>query len=202
MSYTGFWIIGVVPEETLAAVLAEVDPAQFASLDGADDLEWWSAMDHEPITDSSHRHWGTDAAQRFEEQLQCLTPDDAAIDRCINALHDAVEGGTFAEGARKGNPFAALCYGLTFDAARKIPGRGGCFLLSAAEARATLDSLGPVLESPPGGRDGYGDRADLWANVMTDAGGLDTLELLDGLLRMLRCAAETGCGVIAVTQFW
>lgn len=202
MSVTGFWIMGAVPPTVLTSLCADVNPAQFEPPDGTVSLEWWAAMDHEAITAPGPGRLPSDAARRFEDNLDCLVPDDGAIERCIDALNETIDDGTFVEGARKGSPFATLCYGLTFDAARRLPGRGGCFLLDPAEASTTLASIGPILTEPPGGRTAFTERADAWSDVMTDAGGLDTLNLLDGPLRVLRRADETGSAVIAVTQWY
>lgn len=195
--------MGAVPADVLTSLRANINPAQFEPLDDTAGLEWWSAMDHAAIETPGPGHLPSEAARLFEDNLDCLVQDDEAIERCIDTLNEAIDGGTFVESARKGNPFAALCYGLTFDAARQLPGRGGCFLLDAGEVSAVLASIGPILEQPPGGRTTFLERAKAWSDVMTGAGGsLDTLNLLDGPLRVLRRADETGSAVIAVTQWY
>lgn len=203
VAHSGYWIMGAIPADVLRSLRADINPAQFEPLDGTADLKWWSAMDRAAIEAPGPGHLPSEAARLFEDTLDCLVQDEEAIEWCIDALHEAIDGGTFVESARKGSPFAALCYGLTFDAARRLPGRGGCFLLDPGEASAALASIGPILEQPPGGRTTFTERADAWCDVMTDAGGnLDTLNLLDGPLRVLRRADETGSAVIAATQWY
>jgi hypothetical protein len=194
--------MGAVPTDVLRSLRTGINPAQFQPLDGAVNLEWWSAMDHAAVAAPGPGHLPSEAALLFGDNLDCLVQDEEAITRCIDALNEAVEDGVFVEGARKGSPFAAFCYGLTSAAARRLPGRGGCFLLDASEASAALASIGPILEQPPGGRAAFAKRANAWGDVMTDAGGLDTLNLLDGPLRVLHRADETGSAVISVTQWY
>lgn len=202
VSVTGCWIVGAVPADVLKSLRADINTAQFEPLDGTVDLEWWSAMDHAAIEEPGPGHLPSEAALLFGENIDRIL-DDEAVDRCIDTFNEAIDDGIYVETARKGSPFAALCYGLTFDAARRLPGRGGCFLLDPGEVSAVLASIGPILEQPPGGRAAFTERANAWCDVMTDAAGsIDTLNLLDGPLRVLRRADETGSGVISVTQWY
>jgi hypothetical protein len=114
-------------------------------------------------------------------------------------MHGTVADDIFMVGTRKGDPVAALFYGHTFSAARRLPGRAGCFLLDEAEARATLAVVGPLLEQPTGGRAAFSARVEAWREAMTDAPELKPLDLLDEPLRVLRRAADTGSAVVAVT---
>jgi hypothetical protein len=193
--------MGAVSPDAVHSLREDIHAPQFEPVSGSADLEWWAAMDHEALPAPGHRYQPSEAAEQFARGLASLRPPDEAIDRCIDAFHHTVDDAFFMKGARKGDPFAVLCYGLTFGAARRLPGRAGCFLLDEAEAVTTLATVGPVLEQPPGGRATFADRAETWIDVMTDAPELEPLDLLDGPLRVLRRAAETGSAVIAVT-YW
>lgn len=203
VSVTGFWIMGAISTNVLKALRADIDVTQFEPIDSTADLGWWTEMDRAALPERGYRYAPDEPAVRFESGLDDLRPDDETRTQCVDALHETVDGGTFAVGTRKGDPYATLCYGLTFNAARRLPGRGGCFLLDPVEASTVLGSIGPILEHPPGGRAAFTERADTWCDVMTDAGGsADTLGLLDGPLKVLRRANETSSAVIAVTQWY
>jgi hypothetical protein len=202
VSITGYWIMGAVSPGAFKSLREDIDATQFEPVSDDADLEWWAAMDHAALPAPGHRYQPGEAAMRFVEELASLRPPEETIERCIGAFHHTVGDIHFMEGARKGDPFAALCYGLTFGAARRLPGRAGCFLLDEAEAVTALASVGAVLEQPPGGRPAYADRVETWIDIMTDAPGLEPLRLLDGPLRVLRRAAETGSAVVAVTHWY
>lgn len=202
MSMTGYWIMGAVPPGALRALREDIDATRFMPVGSADDLDWWAAMDHAALPGPDRRNASSEPAVWFESSLDGLRPGDEALTKCIDAMHDTVDDGAFAVGARKGDPVAALCYGLTFGAARRLPGRAGCFLLDETGARTVLADVGPLLERPPRGRPAFSDRVTAWRDVMTDAPELEPIELLDGPLRVLRRAVETGSAVIAVTQWY
>lgn len=202
MSVTGYWIMGAVPPGALESLRADIDVTQFGPPREGADLGWWTAMDHAALPGPGLRYDHGEAAVWFESGLDGLRPDDEALARCIDSLHETVDDGTFIAGTRKGDPVAALFYGLTSDAARRLPGRAGCFLLDEAGAGMALAGAGPLLERPPGGRTAFSRRAAAWLDAMTDAPELDPLDLLDGPLRVLRRADETGSAVIAITQWY
>lgn len=200
VSVTGYWFSGVVPLDALETLRRDVDPAQFEPTGDAD-LEWWKAVDHAALTEPDHRTSPSDAASRFAESLMRMRPNDEALSRCLDAFHQSPEGDFFGVGTRKGDPVAALCYGLGFDAARRMPGRFGCFLLDAGGVRTALAGAGQILADPPGGRAAFSERVSAWLKVMSDD-KLDPLLLLDDLLRILRRAEVLGMGAVGVMQWF
>jgi hypothetical protein len=60
----------------------------------------------------------------------------------MDAFDSASTPEIFHVGIRRGgDPVAALCYGLGFSAARRLPGRFGCFLLDATAVRSSMNEL-------------------------------------------------------------
>lgn len=103
---------------------------------------------------------------------------------------------------RKGDPIAALYYGLGYADARLLPGRFGCFLLDPAEVRAALADLDHLPLAPRVSLDTYTARTRAWLFALCDDPDLDPLTLLDGPLRALRSAAASGQGAVGVMQWF
>jgi hypothetical protein len=155
MSFTGLWAVGAVPDAEVAAL-----PGRFAHLEGewttppnyAADLTWWlSGGDREPYFTPEP----TPAARRFAAFARSGGPSAPAVaamkEAGMDLLRDAERAGdtegsaAFVAAARKGDPAVALCYGLGAEAAARLPGWFGDFLLTAAEARAVLPHTESVL---------------------------------------------------------
>jgi hypothetical protein len=210
MSFTGLWAVGAVPDAEVAAL-----PGRFAHLEGewttppnyAADLTWWlSGGDREPYFTPEP----TPAARRFAAFARSGGPSAPAVaamkEAGMDLLRDAERAGdtegsaAFVAAARKGDPAVALCYGLGAEAAARLPGWFGDFLLTAAEARAVLPHTESVLAVAGPRRTEILARIDAWMSAMSDDPGFDARTLLDGPLRVLRYAAANGLGAVGVTD--
>ncbi|MCX4818567.1 hypothetical protein OG883_01320 [Streptomyces sp. NBC_01142] len=215
MSLTGVWAIGAVPDAEVAAL-----PGRFVHLEGewttppgyADDLAWWlSGGDREPYFTPQP----TPAALRFAAFARSGGPSAPAVtamkEAGMDLLRDADGSGSegsgteagsavFVAAARKGDPAAALCYGLGAEGAARLPGWFGDFLLTAAEVRAVLPHAESVLAVTGPRRSEILARMDAWMSAMSDAPDFDVRTLLDGPLRVLRFAAAHGTGAVGVTE--
>jgi hypothetical protein len=210
MSFTGLWAVGAVPDAEVAAL-----PGRFAHLEGewttppnyAADLTWWlSGGDREPYFTPEP----TPAAGRFAAFARSGGPSAPAVaamkEAGMDLLRDAERAGdtegsaAFVAAARKGDPAVALCYGLGAEAAARLPGWFGDFLLTAAEARAVLPHTESVLAVAGPRRTEILARIDAWMSAMSDEPGFDARTLLDGPLRVLRYAAANGLGAVGVTD--
>ncbi|MDQ0941552.1 hypothetical protein [Streptomyces sp. V1I1] len=210
MSFTGLWAVGAVPDAEVAAL-----PGRFAHLEGewtmppnyAADLTWWlSGGDREPYFTPEP----TPAARRFAAFARSGGPSAPAVaamkEAGMDLLHDAGRAGdtegsaAFVAAARKGDPAVALCYGLGAEAAARLPGWFGDFLLTTAEARTVLPYAESVLAVAGPRRTEILARIDAWMSAMSDDPGFDARTLLDGPLRVLRYAAANGLGAVGVTD--
>ncbi|MET7715081.1 hypothetical protein [Streptomyces sp. NPDC005407] len=210
MSFTGLWAVGAVPDAEVAAL-----PGRFTHLEGewttppnyAADLTWWlSGGDREPYFTPEP----TPAARRFAAFARSGGPSAPAVaamkEAGMDLLRDAGRAGdtagsaAFVAAARKGDPAVALCYGLGAEAAARLPGWFGDFLLTAAEARAVLPHAESVLAVAGPRRTEILARIDAWMSAMSDAPGFDARTLLDGPLGVLRYAAANGLGAVGVTD--
>lgn len=220
MSFTGVWAIGAVPGAEVEAL-----PGRFAHLEGewttppdyAADLAWWlSGGDREPYFTPEP----TPAARRFAAFARSGGPSAPAVaamkeagmdllrDAEGHAKGDSAKGdmgaadssAAFVAAARKGDPAVALCYGLGAEAAARLPGWFGDFLLTAAEVRAVLPHAESVLAVAGPRRTEILARIDAWMSAMSDDPGFDARTLLDGPLRVLRYAAANGTGAVGVTE--
>ncbi|MFF4231660.1 hypothetical protein [Streptomyces sp. NPDC001820] len=224
MSFTGVWAIGAVPDAEVAAL-----PGRFAHLEGewttppncAADLTWWlSGGDREPYFTPEP----TPAAHRFAAFARSGGPSAPAVAAMKQAgmdlLRDAegdpegdaggdTDGDTdgavvgraaFVAAARKGDPAVALCYGLGAEAAARLPGWFGDFLLTATEVRAVLPHAESVLAVAGPRRTEVLARIDAWMSAMSDDPGFEAGTLLEGPLRVLRYAAANGMGAVGVTE--
>jgi hypothetical protein len=210
MSFIGLWAVGAVPDAEVAAL-----PGRFAHLEGewttppnyAADLTWWlSGGDREPYFTPEP----TPAARRFAAFARSGGPSAPAVaamkEAGMDLLRDAEGAGdtegsaAFAAAVCKGDPAVALCYGLGAEAAARLPGWFGDFLLTAAEVRAVLPHAESVLAVAGPRRTEILARIDAWMSAMSDDPGFDAHTLLDGPLRVLRYAAANGMGAVGVTD--
>ncbi|MET7619882.1 hypothetical protein [Streptomyces sp. NPDC005408] len=204
MSFTGVWAIGAVPDAEVAAL-----PERFAHVEGewttppgyADDLAWWlGGGDREPYFTPGP----TPAALRFAAFARSGGPSAPAVaamkEAGMDLLRDVEGDAAFAAAARKGDPATALWYGLGAEAAARLPGWFGDFLLTAAEVRAVLPHAESVLAVTGPRRTEIIGRIDAWMSAMSDEPGFDARTLLDGPVRVLRYAAAHGAGAVGVTE--
>lgn len=202
VSQTGFWIIGALGQDAAEALLERVGAA-FEPLPAGLDVGWWNAMDGVDVVEPAHLGHGTacltDPAVLFQEELLGLRPDPDMLDLCITAIGDAAEADRLVVAVRKGDPIAALFYGLGSGAAQRVPGRAGCFLLPA-HARGDLAELRLLLDISAQERALFAGRASQWLKAMGDQPELDPLDLLDGPLLLVERALEAGSGLVSVMQ--
>jgi hypothetical protein len=156
----------------------------------------------EPADFGHGSHCPTGATLRFAKAIEAHRPDPEFRDGHFDAFASASDPESFHIGVRKGDPVAALYYGLGFGASRRLPGRFGCFLLDAAEVRSALPELEVLLDRSGPQRQAFSVRCAAWLSVMADNPDLDPLVLLDGPLRVLRHANERGLGTIGVMQWF
>jgi hypothetical protein len=159
-------------------------------------------MDHAALAGPGPHHLPSEAALRFADNLMSMRPDDEDLARCLDVFRQSPKGDLFGVGERKGDPVATLYYGLRFDAARRLPGRFGCFLLDTAGIQTALASAGQILENPPGGRGAFTERASAWLEAMSGEDYLDPVDLLDGPLRILNRAWDLQKGAVGVMQWF
>ena len=211
MSVTGFWVVGIVPDSDVVRMRREFPGADsFGRHDPepSGDLEWWSGEgpwirssipDRTDLCPRSRRcdsrtpwpPWGS-ADERHEavkEELLQLVPQCEGVD-------------LFCVSTRKGDPLAALHYGLGPEAAFQLPGRDGDFLLDAAGVRAALPGVEVTLDLAPGPRSGVEERIRDWLGGMADGAKHDLDDLVDGPLRVLRHAAQNGLGAAGMTLWY
>lgn len=205
MSQTGYWIFAALAQDVLDALMERVGTSTFDPLPNGLDLSWWRAIDDVHIVEPAHLGHGTacptDPAVLFQEELLALRPDPDLLDTCIAAIGEPSNEDRHVVAVRKGDPVAALFYGLGSAAAQRIPGRGGCFVVHA-HAQADLVNLAQVLDLSAHERARFTGRASQWLQAMGDQPDLDPTELLDGPLRLVHRARETGTGLVAVMQWY
>lgn len=206
MSVTGHWIVGTAEPGTVEELRSTLPASAYSPLTGDMDLAWWSSMDDAALAEPTERGYGsrcpTDATLRFAEAFEEQRPDQEFRDLCVDAFTAAGDPEIFHVGVRKDDPVSALYYGLGFAAARRLPGRFGCFLLDANEVRSTLHEFGVLIERPERERHDFGVRCAAWLSVMADEPDLDPMILLNGPLDVLRHASTRGLGAIGVMQWY
>ncbi|WP_351229684.1 hypothetical protein [Streptomyces sp. NPDC002133] len=216
MGSTGLWVVGVIPDEEARALpdryIHLMQPGDWARPPGyGETLAWWSdGGDREPFfehtVDPSRPLTPTPAARRFADFIH----DANAATDAAEAMRDAsmslmpvTEGaGLFVAAARKASPAAALCYGLGAEGSAMLPGWFGDFLLSADEVMTALAQAEEALCLSSTRRSEALSRIAAWMTAMGDASGFDAAELIDGPLRVLRFAAETGSGAAAFSRWY
>lgn len=206
MSSTGYWFVGTAAPETVDLLRTTVPATDFASVPDGADLTWWQSMDQATVLAPADLRYTfpspSDAAQRFIDTLDALRPDPTALDTCLRALSETSKQELFHVAVRKGDPVAALYYGLGFDDARLLPGRFGCFLLTADDVDSSLTALEHLPERPHIGRGRFATRATEWNAAAADEPALDPYTLLDEPLRILRLARRQRVGVIGLMQWF
>lgn len=201
MSVTGFWIIGVVSTSDIEQLHAAL-PVQPPE---SEDLAWWQAMDEaalaEPEERGFGRHGATGAVQRFADGMAARRPD-LDQDACMELLAALTDEDRFVASIRKGDPAAALYYGLGFEASYALPGRSGCFLLTAGDVVTAAPVFDRTLTMDAGRRARVLDRVRAWLEVEGDPGSdFDVDALIDGPRRIVRRALEQGRGAFG-TVCW
>jgi hypothetical protein len=206
MSSTGYWFIGTAVPDTVERLRATLPVADFEPLPADSEQDWWRAMDDcellAPLKPGYTYPGPSDAAYRFAETLESRRPDPDVRDACLYALEDTPKSEFFHVGVRKGDPVAALHYGLGYGDAYRLPGRFGCFLLAPDAVRTSLTRLEHLPEQPAVGRERFAERTAAWLEAVSDEPGLDPLTLLDGPLKVLRQAGEQHIGAIAFMQWF
>jgi hypothetical protein len=203
VSVTGFWIGGAITPEAVEGLRERVPGLVTASArpGDADDLSWWRAMDDAPLAEPGFACRPSAAAVRFMEAVDAGVPDMDA-EACVNAVGEVADEDRFVAAMRKGDPVAALFYGLGFAAARTLPGRSGCFLLTPDEVRAAVPAASAILGMDARRRARVAARIRAWLEVSGDEPDLDVDELVDGMPRMLLRAADLGRGAVGVVQWY
>ncbi|MBF9072365.1 hypothetical protein [Streptacidiphilus fuscans] len=211
MSVTGFWVVGVVPDGDVARLLGQFPGADsFGRRDPepSGDLEWWSGSGNlEAFFDPGpYGPVPTELALRLQDGLAATGSADEQYEAVKEELlrlvpqHEGVD--LFCASTRKGDPVAALHYGLGPEAVFQLPGCFGDFLLDAAGVRATLPGMEAALDLAPGRRRAVEERIRDWLAGMTDGTEHDLNDLVDGPLRVLRHALRHGLGAAGMTLWY
>ena len=156
----------------------------------------------EPESRGFGRYCPTDAVLRFADNFEALRPDLDA-DACMDLLADLTDEDRFVTSIRKGDPAATLYYGVGFDASHALPGRSGCFLLTAEEVTTSAPTAAAVLTMGAERRARAVARMRAWLEVAGDApADFDVAALIDEPLRILQRAKEHGRGAIGLMQWY
>lgn len=117
----------------------------------------------------------------------------------MDVLGSLADEDRFVASIRKGDPVAAFFYGLGFAASSMLPGRSGCFLLTAAEVAACSPAVEAALTLDAPGRARVLDRISAWFAAVGDAGSsFEAEELIGGPRRILQRASEQGQGALGI----
>lgn len=206
MSVTGYWIAGAIAPAAVERLRERFTPSP--PTEPEEDLSWWRAMDEARLAEPEYLHRGphcpTDAVTRFSEMIGARVPGaDEDINACIDAVAEVGEEDDFVASVRKGDPVAALFYGLGFAAARTLPGRFGCFLLTADEVLAAVPAARALLTMDAFRRAQVLARIYAWLEVAGDVSAdFDADGLIDGIPQLLLRAAELGRGAVGVVQWY
>ncbi len=213
MSVMGVWIVGAVPDAQVRDLAGRFSGA----LDGhglphsaadAVTLAWWrDGGDKEPFfEDVSGRQVfrPTDAAERFAELFLGSDSDEAdeLWEVCLGLVNDDEPDGLFVASTRKASPVAALFYGLGALRSGLLPGAFGAFLLTHREVEEALPRVERVLRLTPEQRARVLQRIGAWMDGMGDKPDFDAAGLVEGPLRVLRHAADSGRGVAAFSRWY
>lgn len=206
MSSTGYWLVGAARPEIVEHLQRTLPTALFEPLPEGTDLDWWRAMDRAHLLappEPGYTFPGLSRlACRFAENLEAQRPDPDARDVCMNAFEQIPPAGIYHVGVRKGDPVAAVYYGLGYRDARLLPGRFGCFLLTPGGVDAALAGIEHLPDQPDIGRAAFEERTAAWLSAAGDEPGLDPSALLEGPLRILRQAREQRLGAIGFMQWY
>lgn len=202
MSVTGFWIVAAVPSPAVSQLRAGIpgEPQE------PEDLSWWQVMDTTALAEPESRgcgpHCPTDAVLRFCEMIDARRPD-FDVDACTDLLTHIPAQDRFVASIRKGDPVAALYYGLGFEAAVAMPGRSGCFLLTAEEVPDTARATDTILAMDPVQRASVATRINAWLQVTGDApNDFDVEGLIDGPGQVLSRANQSAQGALGIVQWY
>jgi hypothetical protein len=205
MSSTGYWIVGAAPSHEIEVQRQAMQVASFEPLPESAGLGWWAVMDRVDLLAPAPGYTEpgpSEAARRFAHTLEAQRPDPEARDALLHAFEGVPQASIWHVGVRKGDPVAALYYGLGYSDAQLLPGRFGCFLLSPEAVRACLAKLEHLPEQPAVGREQFAERAAAWLEAVSDEPDLDPSALLEGPLRILRHARELRLGAIGFMQWY
>lgn len=202
MSVHGFWIVAAVPSAAVSQLRAGISGEPLEP----EDLSWWQAMDSEALAEPESRGYGrhcpTDAVLRFSEMIDARRPD-FDVDACMDLLVDVPEQDRFVASIRKGDPVAALYYGLGFEAALAMPGRSGCFLLTAEQVLDAARATDTILAMYPARRASVAARISAWLQATGDApDDFDIEDLIDGPGRILKRASRSSQGALGLVQWY
>lgn len=81
-----------------------------------------------------------------------------------------------------------------------MPGRLGDFLLTSDDAATRLPEIERLLAGPR--REELIERVGRWLALAADGSTYDGAQMVDGVVRVFRRAAERGLGVAAVSAFF
>jgi len=127
VSQTGYWIVAALGQDALDTLLEQVGVSAFEPRLSGLDLGWWRALDDVDVVEPAHLGHGTacptDPAVLCQDELLGPRPDPDVLDACIAAIGDAGEEDRYVAAVRKGDPVAALYYGLGSATAMSLPGR-------------------------------------------------------------------------------
>jgi hypothetical protein len=202
MSVTGFWIVAAVPSPAVSQLRAGIpgEPQE------PEDLSWWQVRDTTALAEPESRGCGprcpTDAVLRFCEMIDARRPD-FDVGACMDLLTHIPAQDRFVASIRKGDPVAALYYGLGFEAAVAMPGRSGCFLLTAEEVPDTARATDTILAMDPVRRASVATRINAWLQVTGDApNDFDVEGLIDGPGQILGRANQSAQGALGIVQWY
>ncbi|MQY20405.1 hypothetical protein [Nocardia macrotermitis] len=199
MGYIGVWSVTALPDDAIRTLrphfaddLTEPYPAEMA--------RWRASGGDFPIEEDLNG-WNVTSveAEDFRDLFLCECGDE--LWDAFRALPE--EPGpehSYQVEASKGDPTAALCYGLGPAATDLLPGRLGDFLLPAAEVTRALPNVEQALAIEGERREQVTARIEAWMTGMVDGGWIcDPDELLDTPLGLFRRAAADGLGLLSMS---
>lgn len=205
MSSTGYWIVAAAAPQLVERLRLATPAASFRPLPADADLDWWTAMDRADLLapQPGYTEPGpSEAAWRFAQTLEAERPDPKVRDGLMQAFEEIPRTSIWHVGVRKGDPVAAVYYGLGYRDASLLPGRFGCFLLDPDEVRAADSVLGHLPTEPAAGHRAFVQRATAWLTAVSDEPELDAATLLEGPISILRLAREQDLGAIGLMQWF
>ncbi len=201
MSVTGYWLVTALADDAIRALgphfmddLSEPDAAEMA---------WWRGSGGDFAVQERHEHWPvrTAEAERFGDLVLCACGDEL-WEAWTEVAGSVTDEHTYVASARKGDPTAALCYGLGPAATDLLPGRFGDFLLVSEEVERAAARVEQALAICGARREYVVERIGVWMAGMADVDAFDAGDLLDGPLRLFRRAAAEGLGLVSLTMWF
>jgi hypothetical protein len=205
MSSTGYWIVGAVAPQHVEHLRQATTTASFKPLPAGADRDWWTAMDRAELLAPQPGYTDpgpSETAWRFAQTLEAERPDPEVRDALLQAFEEIPRTSIWHIGVRKGDPVAAVYYGLGYRDASLLPGRFGCFLLDPDEVRTALSGLEHLPTEPAIGHRGVMERAAAWLAAVSDEPELDATTLLEGPIGILRHARDQNLGAIGLMQWF